>query len=90
MALKKKNRQRMSYRKGSHSHFQGGKMSLEVQGFLRLPQVLQLIPVSKATWWNGCKLGRFPKPYKLAPRITAWKVSEIQQCLQQFKPSSSD
>lgn len=65
-------------------------MSLEVQGFLRLPQVLQLIPVSKATWWNGCKSGRFPKPYKLAPRITAWKVSEIQQCLQQFKPSSSD
>lgn len=49
-----------------------------LSGFLRLDQVLRLIPVSKATWWNGCKSGYFPKPYKLAPRITVWKVIEIQ------------
>jgi predicted DNA-binding transcriptional regulator AlpA len=47
-------------------------------GFLRLDQVLKLIPVSKATWWNGCKSGQFPKPYKLGPRITAWKVMTKQ------------
>lgn len=52
-----------------------------VLGYLRLEQVLQLIPVSKSTWWNGCKSGRFPKPYKLAPRITAWKRSDIQDYL---------
>lgn len=54
-------------------------------GFLRLEQVLKLIPVSKATWWNGCKTGQFPKPFKLAPRITAWKVSDIQNCIESFK-----
>jgi prophage regulatory protein len=54
-------------------------------GFLRLPQVLKLIPVSKSTWWNGCKTGQFPKPYKLAPRVTAWKVGEVQDCLQNFQ-----
>lgn len=53
-----------------------------LSGFLRLEQVLHLIPVSKATWWNGCKSGHFPKPYKLAPRITAWKVSEIQNFIE--------
>jgi len=52
--------------------------------YLRLPQVLKLIPVSKATWWNGCKTGRFPKPFKLGPRTTAWKVKDIIQCLQNF------
>jgi len=61
----------------------------QLSGFLRLEQVLQLIPVSKATWWNGCRTGQFPKPYKLSPRITAWKVIDIQQCIEQFEPSCS-
>jgi predicted DNA-binding transcriptional regulator AlpA len=36
------------------------------------------IPVSKSTWWAGVKSGRFPKPVKLGPRITAWRSDEIQ------------
>lgn len=27
-------------------------------GYMRLHQVLKLIPVSKSTWWAGCKSGR--------------------------------
>ena len=46
-------------------------------GFLRLPQVLQLVPISKSAWWEGCKTGRFPKPVKLGPRTTVWKVEDI-------------
>ena len=57
--------------------------------FLRLPQVLKLIPVCKATWWNGCKTGRFPKPYKLGPRTTAWKVKDILKCIESFPPSGA-
>jgi len=33
-------------------------------------------PVSKSTWWAGVKSGRFPKPVKLGPRITAWRAEE--------------
>lgn len=62
--------------------------SNEIMGFMRLDQVLKLIPVSKATWWNGCKTGRFPKPYKLAPRITAWKASDIQTYMKTCQPTS--
>ena len=43
-------------------------------GFLRLPQVLQLVPLSKSAWWEGCKTGRFPKPVKLGPRTTVWRA----------------
>lgn len=46
-------------------------------GFLRLPQVLALIPISKSAWWAGCKTGRFPKPIKLGSRTTVWKVEDI-------------
>ena len=59
----------------------------EHSGFLRLRDVLKLIPVSRATWWNGCKSGRFPPPYKIGERTTAWKKEDIQKCLRNLKPA---
>ena len=50
-------------------------------GFMRLPQVLQVIPVGKSTWWAGIQSGRFPKGVKLGPRTTAWRVEDIRQLL---------
>lgn len=54
-------------------------------GFVRLSRVLSPrgpIPVSKSTWWAGVKTGRFPKPVKLGPRITAWRVEEIRALIE--------
>ena len=48
------------------------------RGFLRLPQVLEIIPVSKSTWWKGIKEGRFPKPVKLTERTSAWVLDDIE------------
>ena len=56
-------------------------------GFLRLPQVLQIIPVGKSTWWAGIQTGRFPKGVKLGPRTTAWRVEDIRQLLQELGAS---
>ena len=47
-------------------------------GFLRLAQVLELIPVSSTTWWDGVKEKRFPQPIKLGPRTTVWRVEDIR------------
>lgn len=47
-------------------------------GFLRLPQVLKVFPVSKSTWWAGVKEGRYPQPVKLGPKMTAWRVEDIR------------
>ena len=69
-------------------------------GFLRLSQIIgnpkaeppipALIPVSKSTWWNGVKSGRYPKPVKtLGKRITAWRVEDIRfliSCLSGLLP----
>ena len=52
--------------------------NLPETGLLRLKQVLQFIPVSSSTWWAGVKTGRFPKPLKLGPRTTAWRVEDIR------------
>jgi len=60
------------------------KYQLPDTGFLRLPQVLQVIPISKSTWWLGVKTGRFPKPTKLGRKISAWRVEEILALIEQF------
>ena len=54
-------------------------------GFLRLPRVLELVPVCEASWWSGCKSGLYPKPYKIGDRSTGWKVKDIRECLESFK-----
>ncbi len=47
--------------------------------FLRLPQVLEIIPVCRATWYAGVKAGRYPAQVKLGPRAAAWKRSDIER-----------
>lgn len=58
--------------------------NLPETGFLRLPRILAPtgpIPVSRSTWWEGVRSGRYPKPVKLGPRITAWRAEDIRQLI---------
>ena len=53
----------------------------ERTGYVRLADILAPagpLPISKSTWWSGIKAGRYPKPVKLGPRITAWRVDDIR------------
>lgn len=59
-------------------------------GFIRLSTVLNLIPVSKSTWWNGVESGQFPKPIKIGARIVAWKVEDIQKLIKTLSVLSHD
>lgn len=47
-------------------------------GFLRLRQVLAIIPISRSAWWAGVKSGRLPAPIKLSKRCTAWRAEDIR------------
>ena len=52
-------------------------------GFMRLKPILEIFPVSKSAWWLGVKQGRYPKPVKLGPRTTAWRVSDIRKLIEE-------
>jgi prophage regulatory protein len=52
-------------------------VAVDPNALLRLPQVLQIVPVGASTWWAGVKSGRFPKPVKLGPRTTCWRATDI-------------
>jgi len=68
--------------------------TLPETGYVRLKQILgdkkadppvpPIIPVSKSTWWNGVKSGRFPVSVKLGPNTTAWKVEDLLALLESF------
>jgi predicted DNA-binding transcriptional regulator AlpA len=57
-------------------------------GFVRLPEVLTVIPVGKTCWWEGVKSGRFPKPVKLSARCTAWRAEDIRKLIEQLSNQS--
>ena len=65
--------------------------NLPESGFVRIAQILgkpkakppllPIIPVSKSTWWAGCRSGKFPSPVKLSVGVTAWRVEDIRALL---------
>jgi hypothetical protein len=65
--------------------------TLPETGFLRLPQIVgnptadppipPLIPVSKSTWWAGVRAGRYPRPIKVSPRCTVWRVEDVRELI---------
>jgi predicted DNA-binding transcriptional regulator AlpA len=59
-------------------------------GFLRLSQVLKIIPVGKSTWWAKVKSGEYPKPVKLGIRTTAWRASDIQTLIENIDSQGSN
>jgi predicted DNA-binding transcriptional regulator AlpA len=52
-------------------------LALPETGFLRLKQVLQLIPYKKTAWYAGLKAGRFPKPVPLGDRARGYRAEDI-------------
>lgn len=56
---------------------------LPEKGCIRLKHILQLIDVSKSTWWKGVKDGRFPQPVRFGSRLTMWRVEDIKRLIEQ-------
>jgi predicted DNA-binding transcriptional regulator AlpA len=54
--------------------------SLPAEGFVRQAQLLTPGPISwsSATLWRKVRSGDFPAPIKLSERITAWRVEDIR------------
>jgi len=54
----------------------------------RIKQVLEVIPVSKTTWWNGVRDGRFPKPIKNG-RMTFWKSEDLESFMDKLQSANA-
>lgn len=50
--------------------------------YMRLRQIIAIVPFSQATIWRKVKNGSFPAPIKLSERVTAWKVDDVRAWLE--------
>lgn len=53
---------------------------------LRLQEVLDAFPVSRSSWYEGMKLGIYPRGYRLGKRTVAWKKSDIKLITSTLNP----
>ena len=69
--------------------------NLPETGYLRLPQIIgdkksdppipAIIPIARSTFWQGVKTGLYPKPIKLSPRVTVWRVEDIREFIERTR-----
>ena len=52
-------------------------------GFIRQKQLLPLLGFSAPTLWRKVNSGDFPKPVKLGQNMTAWKISDVHNWINQ-------
>ncbi|GAB6124899.1 helix-turn-helix transcriptional regulator [Humidesulfovibrio idahonensis] len=51
---------------------------------LRLPEVLSLMGISRATFYRGVKSGKYPRPLHPSERVSAWPLEEIEALLRKL------
>lgn len=54
-------------------------------GFVRLPQVLAVIPISRSAWWAGVRSGKYPQAVKLGSKTTVWRAEDIRRLIDQAR-----
>lgn len=59
--------------------------NLPESGFVRLPAVLAVFPVSRSHWWAGVKTKKYPQPVKLSANVTAWRAEDIRALIDSFQ-----
>jgi predicted DNA-binding transcriptional regulator AlpA len=62
---------------------------LNEKRLLKLKDVLKVIPVSKATWWNGVRSGRYPRSVKDG-RCTFWRLKDILELINEITERSKE
>ena len=57
--------------------------------YVRLEALLRILPFSPSTLWRLVRAGSFPRPVKLAPRITAWRLEAVEAWLAEREATST-
>lgn len=60
-------------------------IKLPAEGYIRMPALRRIIPLSRSTIWRKAKDGTFPKPVRISEGISAWKVEDIRDWMKQHE-----
>jgi predicted DNA-binding transcriptional regulator AlpA len=59
-------------------------IDLPAEGVVRLPSVLKVLGISKNTYLEGAKAGKYPQGKLLSARIRVYAVDEIREALEKI------
>jgi predicted DNA-binding transcriptional regulator AlpA len=57
-------------------------------GFLRLPQVMQLIPIGKTSIYEKIRKGEFPAQIKLGTKTSVWRREDIDAYIKKMSEAN--
>ncbi|CAK7026148.1 MAG: hypothetical protein DELT_02592 [Desulfovibrio sp.] len=61
-----------------------------VKRLLRIKEVLARLSISRSSFLEGCRTGRFPQPIKIGPRTTVWKAEDIDAFIENLGKQGTD
>ena len=63
--------------------------NLPQTGFVRLNQVLQLLPIGRTQWYAGVRSGEYPQAVALGPRARAYRVEDIRALFERLNSQTA-
>lgn len=61
-----------------------------VKRLLRIKEVLARLSISRSSFLEGCRTGRFPQPLKIGPRTTVWRAEDIDAFIENLGKQGAD
>lgn len=59
-------------------------------GFYRVPQITDLLCISKSTWWLWVQNGKAPKGRKISAGVTVWNRSDIHAFIEKINTEGNE
>ncbi|MBT8534829.1 AlpA family phage regulatory protein [Polynucleobacter paneuropaeus] len=56
---------------------------------MRIPQILEVMPISKSKFWLMVQKGEFPKPIKIG-RSSFWTIEQVQTFIRERTKQSTN
>lgn len=56
---------------------------------MRIPQILEVMPISKSKFWLMVQKGEFPKPIKIG-RSSFWTIDQVQTFIRERTRQSTN
>lgn len=63
---------------------------LDGVGFIRLREILQILPIGRSTFLEKVSKGIYPQPIKLTERTVGWVKSDIKALIDGFNKKEED
>lgn len=82
--IKQEKQSQASKARRHHSKLERQMGIIPEHGFMRLKQVLSVLPIGKTTWYTGIKAGKYPKPVCLSARSVAWRCEDIHALIEKL------